>query len=92
MNIGQAVKDLRRSKKIKAKYLAERCGISKTALSNIESNRSFPTMPTILGLCDALGVSVAALMVHSLTEEDVPVEKREAFRVLIVPVKEFLNG
>lgn len=90
MNLGQAIRDIRKGKGIKAKELASMSGLSKTALTNIEKNRSFPTKPTIDILCQSLGVSVGALMIHCLTEEDVPMEKREAFRVLIEPLKNML--
>ena len=90
MNIGQAVKDIRKSRGIKAKDLAGMSGITPTALSNIEKGISFPTKQTIVNLCQSMGISVAALMVHSVTEDDVPEEKREAFRVLMGPIKEFL--
>lgn len=90
MKLGEAIRDLRKERGIKAKDFAEMCGLSKTALCNIEKDRSFPTKPTLKIICEKLDVSTAVLMVHCITEEDVPEEKREAFRVLIEPIKKFL--
>ena len=92
MDLGNAIKSLRKELKISRKDLAARCNISITALYNIENNLSFPSKDTINGICSALGVPVSFLMFYSLTEEDVPEDKREFFKVIVEPVKAFLMG
>lgn len=92
MDLGNAIKSLRKEMKISRKDLAARCRISVTALYNIENNLSFPSKDTINGICSALGVPVSYLMFYSLTEEDVPEDKREFFKVIVEPVKAFLMG
>lgn len=92
MDLGNAIKSLRKEMKISRKDLAARSSISITALYNIENNLSFPSKDTINGICSALGVPVSYLMFYSLTEEDVPEDKREFFKVIVEPVKAFLMG
>lgn len=92
MDLGNAIKSLRKELKISRKELAARSSISITALYNIENNLSFPSKDTIHGICSALGIPVSYLMFYSLTEEDVPEDKREFFKVIVEPVKEFLMG
>lgn len=92
MDLGNAIKSLRKEMKISRKDLAARCRISVTALYNIENNLSFPSKDTIHGICSALGIPVSYLMFYSLTEEDVPEDKREFFKVIVEPVKAFLMG
>lgn len=92
MDLGNAIKSLRKEMKISRKELAARCRISVTALYNIENNLSFPSKDTINGICSAFGVPVSYLMFYSLTEEDVPEDKREFFKVIVEPVKAFLMG
>ena len=92
MDLGNAIKSLRKEMKISRKELAARSSISITALYNIENNLSFPSKDTINGICSALGVPVSYLMFYSLTEEDVPEDKREFFKVIVEPVKAFLMG
>lgn len=70
--------------------LAERSNLSITALYNIENNLSFPSKETIDRLCASLEIPVSYLMFYSITEEDIPVEKRESFRFLQEPMKKFL--
>ena len=92
MDLGNAIKSLRKEMKISRKELAARCRISVTALYNIENNLSFPSKDTLHGICSALGIPVSYLMFYSLTEEDVPEDKREFFKVIVEPVKAFLMG
>lgn len=92
MDLGTAVLGIRKAKRIKQKDLATAAGISVTALRNIESNQGFPAKKTIDKLATGLGVPVGYLLVFCVTEKDVPAEKREAFRYLMVPLKIFLLG
>ena len=90
MDIGKAIREIRKALGIRRKELAASAGISVTALYNIEKNLSFPSKSTSESICRALGVPVGFLLVFCVTEEDVPQKKRQAFRCLIVPVKTFL--
>ena len=92
MDLGNAIKSLRKEMKISRKELAARSSISVTALYNIVNNLSFPSNATINGICSALSIPVSYLMFYSLTEEDVPEDKREFFKVIVEPVKAFLMG
>ena len=82
MNIGAAVKTLRKEKGMGQKELAEKCEISVNALSQIELNSSFPQKGTIKKICDALDVPVSYLLFFSIDEEDVPELKRGGFNAL----------
>lgn len=90
MDLGNAIKNLRKSLKVSRKRLATNSGISITALYNIENNLSFPSKATIDKICSALGVPISFLLVFSITEDDVPENKREIFRHLATPLKAFL--
>ena len=81
---------LRKEQKMSRVKLAERSNLSITALYNIENNLSFPSKETIDRLCASLEIPVSYLMFYSITEEDVPEEKRESFRFLQEPMKKFL--
>ena len=76
MNVGNAIKSLRKKKGISQKDLAQKCGLSANALCSIENNDSFPSKDSIGKICNALGIPVSFLMFFSVTDEDVPVEKR----------------
>lgn len=92
MDFGKALKSVRKELKISRVELAKRSDLSVTALYNIENNLSFPSKETITKLCKSLSIPVSYLMLYSLTEEDVPEERREFFRLAVEPLKAFLMG
>lgn len=90
MDLGNAIQTLRKEQKVSRKELAERSNISITALYNIENNLSFPSKDTIDKICSSLDVPVSYLMFYSITEDDIPEEKRTSFHYLQEPMKKFL--
>lgn len=90
MDLGNAIQTLRKEQKVSRKELAERSNLSVTALYNIENNLSFPSKDTIDKLCSSLNIPVSYLMFYSITEDDIPEEKRTSFRFLQEPMKRFL--
>ena len=66
MDLGNAIKAIRKEKKVSRKELAERSKLSITALYNIENNLSFPSKDTIDRLCASLGIPVSFLMFYLL--------------------------
>ena len=79
MDLGTAIKYLRKQRKLSQKELAELTDISINAICQIELNATFPQKKNISKICDALNVPVSYLLFLSITEEDVPLEKRLAF-------------
>lgn len=92
MDLGTALKSIRKELKVSRVELAKRSDLSVTALYNIENNLSFPAKETIAKLCESLNIPVSYLMLYSLTEDDVPEDKREFFKLAVGPVKAFLMG
>lgn len=90
MDIGTAIKKLRKEKKISQKTLAEECQISVNALCQIENNISFPQKSTIRKICDALSIPTSYLLFFSISDEDVVEEKRQAFNCLNKSIEELL--
>lgn len=90
MNIGNAVRVLRKKKKLTQKELAIECNISTTALSSIENNDSFPSQNTINAICNALSIPSSYLLLFSVSKEDVPEQKQDVFFTLAKVLKEEL--
>ena len=82
MEIGDSVRKLRMWREMTQKELAQRIGMSANALCAIELNRAFPSKETIVKVCRVLDVPVGYLLFFALTEEDIPQDKRELFRIL----------
>ena len=92
MNIGETIKAFRKKKGISQRTLAEKSGISANALCSIEKNKAFPSKETIKALCSSLEISPSYLLFASISEEDIPQNKREVFRVLQKPILELLES
>lgn len=59
MEVGKRIKELRKQKKWSQEELAERAGISQSALSAIERGAKQPTVETLNSICNALNISLA---------------------------------
>lgn len=87
MNLGNAIKTLRKNKNISQKTLADMCEISANAMCNIESGKSFPGKETVNKICKALNIPESYLLLFSLSEDDIPENKRILYRTLCEPLK-----
>ncbi|WP_291134438.1 helix-turn-helix domain-containing protein [Flavobacterium sp. UBA7663] len=90
MDIGTAIKILRKEKGLGQKQLAEMCGISVNALSQIEINSTFPQKGTIKKICESLQIPVSYLLFFSISEEDIPDDKKIVFKSLNSAIKSVL--
>jgi transcriptional regulator with XRE-family HTH domain len=90
MDLGNAIKTLRKHKKITQKQLAELSGISTNALCSIETGQSYPSMTTIKKICSSLNVPESYLLLFSITEDDIPEGKKILYRTLCEPLREEL--
>lgn len=91
MNLGQAIADIRHQKCIKQKVVARRCKISQTYLSQIENNRRDPNLSTLKKISQVLEVPLPIIFFLSLTDEDIPEQKKEAFTYVSSSVKAFVQ-
>ncbi len=92
MNIGSAIKELRKKHGYTQKDFAELCDISTNALCQIELNNAFPQKSTINKVCEVLEIPQSYLLFYALSEEDIPKDKKEIFNALSKPLKEILLG
>lgn len=79
MNIGHALKEIRKGKGLTQKQLAGKINISNTYLSEIENNTRRPSIEVIKGISDALDIPFVYLILKSLEKEDLKDESKEGF-------------
>lgn len=60
MNIGGRIKEIRKQSGIKIVDLAEKAGIARVYLSDIERGKHTPSLKTLEAICAALNVSLSA--------------------------------
>ena len=90
MDLGNAIKTLRKQKKITQKQLAELSEISTNALCSIETGQSLHSKTTISKICKSLNIPESYLLLFSITEDDIPEDKRIIYRTLCEPLKKEL--
>ena len=81
MDIGNAVKIIRKKKNITQKELANLCEISTNAICSIENGVTFPSKNSITKICKALDIPESYLLLFSISEEDIPDTWDEVFEV-----------
>ncbi|OFY47782.1 MAG: hypothetical protein A2W85_13340 [Bacteroidetes bacterium GWF2_41_31] len=87
MNVGATIKRLRKDRNWTQEYFASEIGISVTSLSLIESGSTRPNKSTMNKICEVFGIAESFLYVMSISEEDVPDNKKEVYRILAPNLK-----
>jgi transcriptional regulator with XRE-family HTH domain len=91
MNIGNAIKDLRKQKGLKQTDFADQCGLSQSYLSSIEKGRKEPTLSILKQIANALSIPMPVLVFFSLDHEDIAESKQEAFKMLEPSIKGLIS-
>ncbi|HYF30960.1 MAG TPA: helix-turn-helix transcriptional regulator [Chitinophagaceae bacterium] len=86
MTIGQAIKEIRKRKRLSQAALAERAGITQTALSQIENGKR-PGEKTFERLSEALGVAMPLIHLMTYEQKDVPASKQILYEKLFPVIK-----
>ena len=82
MNIGTAIKAIRKRLDITPFQLAEACSISQATLSQIESGKKRPNQHTIKAICDCLDIPEAIIYIIAMEEKDVTETKRGVYNLI----------
>jgi transcriptional regulator with XRE-family HTH domain len=91
-DLGRAIRRLRWDRDLTIEALAHAADMHPTYLSGIERGRRNPTFGKLLGLADALGISMSGLFAEAETEAQLSKRMREARRELGIPEPLHLPG
>jgi len=91
MKIGTAIKDLRKSKNIKQKELAEKLCISNAYLSSIENNKKEASMGLIKEIANLLGVPFYYFFIKAYDEELLDGKQKKVFIKVRKLIDEFIK-
>jgi len=70
IQIGERIKELRKSKGITATFVAQNIGVTSSVLSEIERNKNKPTIDKVVALSDFFGVTTDYLLKGSNNENN----------------------
>lgn len=90
MQIGQAIKQIRKHKKMLQAQLSEKTGISHNSICSFEKGNTVPHAKNFDKICKALKVSKSAVYFLCIDEQDIAPEKRESFQVLHTALKQLI--
>jgi len=87
MNIGLAIKSIRRQLDITQYQYADRCNISQTSLSQIENGVKRPSARTIKKVCEVLDVPESIIYILGMQDTDVPESRKNVYEMLFPSIK-----
>ena len=90
MNIGNAIKELRKKHQLSQAELAEQCEMTQTALSQIENGVRRPNEITLKRIANRLKVPEIMIYLLATDIKDIPAEKQEMFKLIFPNVKNML--
>ncbi|MFX3625825.1 MAG: helix-turn-helix domain-containing protein [bacterium] len=91
MDLGNTIKKIRKQKGLTQLEFASSSGITQTYLSQIENNQRDPNLSTIKLLSKSLNIPIPVLFFLSMTEEDIPPHKRDAFKIISPSINSLVN-
>ena len=87
MNIGSAIKSIRKKLSITQYELAEKCDLSQTSLSQIETGIKRPSQRTITKVCSVLDIPESIIYIVAMQEADVPPSKKGVYELVYPSIK-----
>lgn len=91
MDLGNTINTLRKHKGLKQGDLATQSGLTQAYVSQIEKNKKEPNMSALKKICEVLGVPLPVLFFLSIDGEDVPVQKQDAYNMLLPSIRSFIE-
>lgn len=64
---GQVIQRIRKERGMTQEQLAERVGVDPNSISRIERGRLIPALPTLIDVCNALGIGADAVLAAYVT-------------------------
>lgn len=92
MDIGGAIKAIRKEKGLSQKQLSSKSGVSQTSLSLIEKGHTQAGKETLEKIAIGLGVKQSIIMIQAIERTDIPPSKQDVFDMMFPSIKEMLKG
>ncbi len=87
MNVGFAIKTLRKEKEMSQGDLSSKVGISQASISQIELGTKSPTPTNLKKICKALGISEPLLYLLATEASDIPKGNKEKYDMLFPAIE-----
>jgi transcriptional regulator with XRE-family HTH domain len=87
MNIGLAIKTIRKKANITQHELAHKCELSQTSMSQIETGVKRPSQRTLKKICTVLDIPESIIYIVALQDTDVPANKKNIYQLVYPSIK-----
>jgi transcriptional regulator with XRE-family HTH domain len=91
VNLGSLVRKHRKDKKLTLKAVAERARVSEGFLSQVENSVSSPSVDTLIGICNAIGVTPGDLLNQVNSRENLVVVRKAEWDDIELPKAGFVT-
>ncbi len=87
MNIGAAIRSIRKKIGVSQFELAEKCELTQTALSQIETGKKRPSQRTFNRICEALDIPPSIIYIVAMEDTDVSPGKKGVYDLVYPSIK-----
>lgn len=87
MNIGQAIRMLRKQKDLSQGELSKAAGITQTTMSQIETGAKRPGDGTLHKICTVLETAVIDIYILAMEDSDFPRSKRAKYKLIYPTIR-----
>lgn len=91
MKIGKIISSLRKQRHWKQKDLADKIGVSSTAVSAIESSKSYPKISTLNNIAKIFGVTFEYMILLTIEDMKVDSDLEVEFEVYFKKLKKIIE-
>lgn len=91
MNIGEAIKKLRKEMQLSQKDFAAKCNITQPYLSQIENNKKIPNFNIIEQISKQASIPIPVILFLSIETKDVNEDKKEIYEILKPTISKFIS-
>lgn len=90
-HIGEAIREIRIESNMRQGVLAEKIGVSKNSINQIEKGNAVPHNRNLIKISEALKVPIGLIYLRTLDENDVPEHKKPIFNSLFPNVIQIMD-
>ena len=76
-NLAETIKELRELFKLSQERLGKMTGLSRSVIGDLEQERRFPSMPTLLKLCKVFNITPSELVAEAFADWQITTNKEE---------------
>jgi len=91
MHIGKVIREIRKKKGLSQEDLADKCGLTQSTVSNIETQKKCPLPKNFSKICKELETPETFIYLLATEEKDIPKNKKAIYKMLFPTIENMLK-